>query len=236
MNLRDNLNTEEGFFEIIQRQNEYIKEEYEDLNDLPQENKEKYICDTYATISKYLLDNIVAKYSIGQNVTNIKTDIIELISIFENHWNSQVGYIQMLWLLSISIMLEVETDKFNQLVVLVKNDNPNDFLIDFLINYRKNNWNINYNYCKFEKPYKSLVEVIDLAKVDKVQSLQRLKLYLDKEWYKGHSACGWHDSHKSENNIYSGYWSFESGAIVKILGLDDSSLKNQKYYPYDMVH
>ncbi len=28
----------------------------------------------------------------------------------------------------------------------------------------------------------------------------------------------------------------ESGAIAKILKLDDSSLKNTLYYPYDMVH
>ena len=32
-----------------------------------------------------------------------------------------------------------------------------------------------------------------------------------------------------------GYWSFESGALVKILGLDDSSLKEVQYYPYDML-
>jgi hypothetical protein len=33
-----------------------------------------------------------------------------------------------------------------------------------------------------------------------------------------------------------GYWSFENGALVKILGLDDSSLKEVQYYLYDMVH
>jgi hypothetical protein len=27
-----------------------------------------------------------------------------------------------------------------------------------------------------------------------------------------------------------------SGALVKILGLDDASLKGLPYYPYDMVH
>ena len=36
--------------------------------------------------------------------------------------------------------------------------------------------------------------------------------------------------------IHDGYWSFESGALVKVLGLDDSSLKGLPYYPYDMVH
>ena len=47
---------------------------------------------------------------------------------------------------------------------------------------------------------------------------------------------GGHDDHKSKWNIHTGYWSFESGALVKILGLDDSTLKDQPYYPYDMVH
>ncbi|MDO4729539.1 MAG: DUF1911 domain-containing protein, partial [Bacteroidota bacterium] len=62
------------------------------------------------------------------------------------------------------------------------------------------------------------------------------KTYLSKSWYKERSYAGWHNSHKSKHNIYTGYWSFESGALVKILGLDDTLLKDQKYYPYDMVH
>jgi hypothetical protein len=45
------------------------------------------------------------------------------------------------------------------------------------------------------------------------------------EWYGGHSSLGLHDAHKSQWNIHSGYWSFESG-----------SLKDTQYYPYDMVH
>ncbi len=32
---------------------------------------------------------------------------------------------------------------------------------------------------------------------------------------------GGHDDHKSKWNIHTGYWSFESYALVKILGLDD---------------
>ncbi|WP_366770662.1 PoNe immunity protein domain-containing protein [Sphingobacterium sp.] len=28
----------------------------------------------------------------------------------------------------------------------------------------------------------------------------------------------------------------KSGALVKILGLDDNSLKEQQYYPYEMIH
>ena len=66
-------------------------------------------------------------------------------------------------------------------------------------------------------------------------SIQKLEKYLKKEWYRGHSDCAWHDDHKYGIR-HDGYWSFESGALVKILGLDDSSLKGLPYYPYDMVH
>ncbi|WP_368135627.1 PoNe immunity protein domain-containing protein, partial [Bacteroides caccae] len=45
----------------------------------------------------------------------------------------------------------------------------------------------------------------------------------------------WYNDHKY-GIVHDGYWSFESGALVKVLGLDDSCLKGLPYYPYDMVH
>ncbi|MFJ1118057.1 PoNe immunity protein domain-containing protein, partial [Bacillus thuringiensis] len=53
---------------------------------------------------------------------------------------------------------------------------------------------------------------------------------------KGHLEEAWYDAHENKHDNYSGYWSFESGAIAKILKLDDSTLKDSSYYPYDMVH
>ena len=64
--------------------------------------------------------------------------------------------------------------------------------------------------------------------------IELLKKYLTSEWYNG--DCGSYEAHKSKHNIYYGYWSFEAGAIAKILNLDDTSLKNVPYYPYDLVH
>lgn len=57
-----------------------------------------------------------------------------------------------------------------------------------------------------------------------------------KKWYKLHKDAAWYDSHKSKQDIYNGYWSFEAGAIAKILNIEDSSLKDEPYYPYDLVH
>lgn len=87
-----------------------------------------------------------------------------------------------------------------------------------------------------DMPYAGLIEVIELSNSNKGKAVERLQQYLKKEWYKGHSDCGWYNDHKSKWGVHFGYWSFESGALVKKLGLDDSILKEQQYYPYDMVH
>ena len=35
---------------------------------------------------------------------------------------------------------------------------------------------------------------------------------------------------------YRGYWCIAAAALVKALKLDDTELKDCKYYPYDMAH
>lgn len=39
----------------------------------------------------------------------------------------------------------------------------------------------------------------------------------------------------TDENLYFGYWSFELGALIKIKGLNNESLKDINYYPYDLV-
>ena len=60
-------------------------------------------------------------------------------------------------------------------------------------------------------------------------------------WYKNQNLEGKvtnldTPTHQGIDGIYYGYWSFEAGAIAKKLHLDDTSLKNVPYYPYDLVH
>src|SRR5574343_376142 len=56
-----------------------------------------------------------------------------------------------------------------------------------------------------------------------------------KRWYKDLAGTGWHDSHIEQAGYY-GYWSFEAGAAVRLLGIeDDSSLHKYLYYPKHLV-
>jgi hypothetical protein len=244
METRDKLNTEERYLEIIMREEKFISDGFEDINKLEEGERTglqlynrpnlEAIQYNLDDILKYKLDVFLAKYSVGIDVSELKKEIDTILFVMEKSWKKSSGYVQMVWMLSIGVMLEIENGEFSKLVKLVEKDNPNDFLIDFLIRYRVPSWQGKSDGFMFKRPYQAIHEIV--ANSDNTKSLDRLKKYLSKEWYRGHSDVGWYNAHKSKWNIHTGYWSFESGALVKILGLDDSSLKGTPYYPYDMVH
>ena len=37
-------------------------------------------------------------------------------------------------------------------------------------------------------------------------------------------------------NVLINNWAYEAGAVAKILDLEDGALKEQRYYPFDLVH
>lgn len=87
------------------------------------------------------------------------------------------------------------------------------------------------------KPYEYLADAMSSEGND--EALKYLNLFL-KHWYKDLAGTGWHDSHIPDEDGnqggYYGYWSFEAGAAVILLGIqDDSSLHQYLYYPKDLV-
>ncbi|WP_239424414.1 PoNi-like cognate immunity protein [Snodgrassella communis] len=245
MKLRDKLNSLEGYQEIIDKTKSYTEEFKEKIRNLIEDEKKgiqkhpkpnnEIIEAVYEDIFIYQSDILIAKYSMGQPISSIMEEYKITVSYMEKGWKAISGYIDMVWMLSIGIMLEAEPDIFEKLKSLVERDHLNDYLVDFLLQ-NSTQWRKQTAKFEFPRPYKATQDIISLAQTDKTAALERLKKYLQKEWYRGHSDTGWHDDHKNKWNIHTGYWCFESGALVKILGLDDTALKDQPYYPYDMVH
>src|SRR5574343_815951 len=82
------------------------------------------------------------------------------------------------------------------------------------------------------RPYENLFYA--LTEQGLPAQLKELGLFL-KRWYKDLAGTGWHDSHIEQAGYY-GYWSFEAGAAVLLLGIeDDSSLHKYLYYPKHLV-
>lgn len=238
--IRDKLNTELGYQSLIDFKKDFIKEEIQDLKEIESRKLAGLPVDddVISNISYSVMEEqkaiFIASYSLGKDINIVLNEYNLLLDYMEKGWNRDTGYVQMVWMLSCGIMLNIELDKFRRLVCLVEKEKAKDFLVDYLIRYYISSWEMSTSFFD-DIPYKSILEIIQLADKNKLDSLQRIKKYLTKEWYRGHSDCGWYNDHKF-GNIHYGYWSFESGALVKILGLDDSSLKDCPYYPYDMAH
>lgn len=94
----------------------------------------------------------------------------------------------------------------------------------------------NITSSKFQKenPYGKTKEIINLALKNSKDASLKLINYITKSWLRGHADYEWTNAHKYSD--YVGLWSFEAAAIAKIFNLDDSKLKDDNHYPYDLAH
>ena len=232
MKLRDNLNTEIRYKELIQKKTSFVEEDLHEYQCTGTTWDSKQELSHFDIILRNANQILISKYSAGYPVLELIPDYLQGVQFMKKGWNADAGYVTMLWYLSIGVMLECHKE-LQQLSILLKEHSVKDKLFSFLVN---NTQDYASEKLLWTTPYAGLIEVIEFAKTNKEKAVERLQKYLKKEWYKGHSDCGWYNDHKSKWGVHFGYWSFESGALVKILGLDDSSLQGLPYYPYDMVH
>ncbi|EFA92157.1 hypothetical protein HMPREF0650_1694 [Hoylesella buccalis ATCC 35310] len=232
MKLRDNLNTEIRYKELIQKKTSFVEEDLHEYQCTGTTWDSKQELSHFDIILRNAYQILISKYSVGYPVLELIPDYLQGVQFMKKGWNTDAGYVTMLWYLSIGVMLECHKE-LQQLSILLKEHSVKDKFFSFLVN---NTQDYASEKLLWTTPYAGLIEVIELAKTNKEKAVERLQKYLKKEWYKGHSDCGWYNDHKSKWGVHFGYWSFESGALVKKLGLDDSSLQGLPYYPYDMVH
>ncbi|KAB7705327.1 DUF1911 domain-containing protein [Bacillus aerolatus] len=234
--IRDTIKEESYFNSFLEYENERIEKFTSLAHSVINQRGEDDIGvkRAYISLQGFYFNKLRALYSSGASLEEIKEFFPEVINIMEKTWSANSGYVQMLWMVSIGIMLDVPNNDFRKLETMIEREGLQDYLIDFLIQPKNEDWKeVSPNFA-FNLPYQFLKSVITTS--DKSEATALLKNYLQNEWYEGHNDTGWYDTHKSSNDTYSGYWSFESGALAKILNLDDSTLKNIPYYPYDMVH
>ena len=242
MELRDTFSDKNNINGLIQVFQKAIQDSEERIQAIEQDEKEgiqKFSLDNKDVISnirssicRYQKEVMIATYTAGFSIVDFKGQYIKYVESLQLSWQSNSGYEQRVWVLSIGILLEIEEMIFDQLVDLVKKDDPEDYLIDYLIQSRHPEWTIRVNY-NFPKPYGFTRKIIE--EEDSEQALKLLKEYLAKKWYQGSRDTGWYNLHKTNNRSYYGYWSFESGSICKLKGLDYKELEGVPYFPYDLV-
>lgn len=183
---------------------------------------------------RYTLEDIRAKYSIGEEINDIEEDFLHAIDYIKNLGERKAGYLNLLWMISLGILLETDKEHLKTLQEAVEKEKIQDFVIDYLLTACDIGYEKISNVYDKEIPYSYTREMIELAQKDKIEASKRLQKYMEKEWFQGHYDYEWRNAHKEPG--YVGFWSFETAAIAKILELDDTSLKNNNHYPYDLRH
>ncbi len=126
MKLRDELNSVENYTKLLSKKKGYITEKEHKIMELydaeskgiqlfPKTNVE-VIQSTKDTILIYQYDIIMLLYSVGEDISVIRTQYLETIKSMQNVWRQTNGYVQMVMMLSIGVMLDIEQNEFNKLM------------------------------------------------------------------------------------------------------------------------
>lgn len=229
--MRDIVMNEQYFSEYIQEELQRVKKFMDKLE--KNEVREDRVYSVKKKIDSIKFGLLIAKYSYGEDIRILEPEFLQLLNDMPMYWKKESSYVDMVWMMSLAILFDVNEEKFCVLSDLVRQYNYEDALLDFFIKYKeqgvieKIEGDFIYGF-----PYDKLGIVV----TDNNYAEERLKEYLEKNWYSGHKEMSWYDIHKAKEKLYYGYWSFEAGAIAKILNINDENLKNTPYYPYDLVH
>ena len=179
-----------------------------------------------AFIEDLYLNRIYALYSSGASIHDIKEIYPLFLEYFIQSLDETVGYFDVIDAISLGVLLDAK-DSLPALKLIVQQTNMRDKLTDTLLHSMDDTWPI----VELDLCCTWFMEFLKCAEMERGDYLKR---YLTKRWYRDHRDASWYDSHKSTENIYVGYWSFEVGAVAKIYGVQDSS--EWPYYPHDLVH
>ncbi|MFA0960740.1 PoNe immunity protein domain-containing protein [Roseivirga sp. BDSF3-8] len=198
-----------------------------------------------------LIRRISAKYSSGMSPDQLLKEYFEATDLISTYWPGNCKFIgkkreildqyslgnydTMLWMFSLGYLLDVSIVQFEKLVNVIDQDQVKDKLFEFITSAKIPNRPKlkEESYKHGWKLFGKLREATETEDKAKAESL--IKAFLEKDWYKEHKNAGWYDNHKGKHDTYSGYWCFEAAAVTCIKGLDDSTYRDQQYYPKDLA-
>jgi len=238
--MRASIKFIEHFNNYIERQPKRIMRFEEKIKDgkVAQDN----LVSVYRKQFMIAFNTLAAMYSRGDEISSIQSQFPALIVAMKKGWKDDKeipadkyqfdDYVLMLHMLSLGVLLDTTADEFEDIVKVLDKSERKDALLEFLMSHKSQNRD-SVTKIMYENPYKALFEITQNANKNEVA--YDLKAFLDKKWYSGMRNVYWYDNHKSRHDTFFGYWSFEVAAIAKIMDLNINQLKNNPYFPTDMI-
>lgn len=237
--MRESLMSEEYFRKHIEFRNAAISKREDNLKKDPDQYQK--LKTVYYSLFLYGYELLIAKYSSGEDILNLKSDLEYVISVYEKYISEPdhnpadfetelEDYEISLWLISIALMLGAETEKIIRLLKCIGNEGK-DALFEKLVRTRISGRK-HTDYLLYPRIYQSL---FDATIASKEKQPELVKTFLSR-WYNHMKPCYWYDNHKGKDGGgFFGYWCWEAGAVTRLFRIDDSSYRNMQYYPKDMV-
>jgi len=233
VNMRDNTKTEEYYKEIYEQESFFIDSAEARLQKVITLKGPDFhtIPSCYTGIANGYFLRFYLGYTLGMNYEDLLSDVYKYITngILGCNGTSYWDLENLLYVLIVFNYKEICNQVRKCLEIY---DDYKDVYLETLYSFIDSSYKITSDKNLWPKDNKPMLEVIELSQTDKTAAVQRLKKYVDKEWFKTLKEGLITNTSKS----YRGYWCIEAAALVKALGLDDTELKESKYYPYDMAH
>lgn len=224
--MRDTIKNEEYFIKCISYEKDRINKFTQALLSIGSENiKGRINALTYlANFNKNIFKQ---SYSIGISIEEIYHYYEDWLKYYSEICTENYSLYDIIDLFSIAVFYEKRKVEFTKYLIIIMNK--------LLIDDGMTNLYLVYLGLEPKDNNESKLSYLNNLLEDSENKSEVLKSIL-KDWYKYHHDAYWYDTHKLKTDTYCGYWSFELGAIAKILNLNDEELKEQQYYPYDLVH
>jgi hypothetical protein len=209
----------------------------------------------YATSSMSLyrarLGEVRLAYSIGSPVDQVKALVTPLLDAYTRAWvtdnqylpaetlanRHDIGstrhiYTDAIAVLSLAVLADSDDTRAQGLLDAVDNRGV-DALYDRIARVFEPSRQI-ADAPAFTKPWSKLLATFD---ADEAKRPALVESFLN-NWYPSNRSVYWAGEAETipmGGLAYGGYWSFEAAAVVKILGINDSSFRDNPFYPGDLV-
>jgi hypothetical protein len=184
---------------------------------------------------------VFLRYSAGEPVGSLKSDARRCFDAFKTHYLAypkygrlklweRDAYQYVMWLLSLAVLLGLkEWVPTIATWISTDADDGQDALVSRL--FGQFGISLPGESLVHEKPY------ADLLRATETHGEAQQKATADylKHWYGGMKDCYWYDRHKRLDAGFFGYWAFEAGLVTLLWNIDDSSYRDMRFYPKDLV-
>lgn len=173
----------------------------------------------------FQMNLLIASFSKGESKSDLKSIYHDCVTTAMRMKN--LTYEDALRLVSLAIMLDA-IDDFELVYDHFKDVFSSDKLLKGVSSYAitgSASWNGNY---KFPAIFSGIDDIIN---ADSKEAKEKAMLSYLGTWYDNNENSSWYNTLNSGNNTYYGYWSFESGALAIIFGLNTSKLSSNEYFP-----